>query len=189
MTVLTVITCVLRPEMALEAARSVQIARQQAPDWLHVRHTLAYWDGPPNPHAEVADWLTDLIRAAPRGWIYDLDDDNRMHPRFLASLGRAIEAHADAWAFLFGCAYPQFPNGVLTPQLPPRGGHVDAGQAVIDRDYAVRETWPRGGYGDGAYLENLYTLAPHRWVTVNEVVTSHNHQRWGQTWPPDVVTP
>lgn len=176
--ILTVITRIIRSGGALEAARSVQVARELCPDWLHVRHVLAYWDGAHDPHTKIADWLTDLIADSPSGWVFGLDDDNRMHPQFLSVLSRSIEQHTDAWAFLFGCAYPQFHAGVLHPMLPPRGGHVDGGQACLWRDYAVLERWPHGGYGDGLYLGNLYKHAPERWACVPDVVTAHNHQRW-----------
>lgn len=182
-TIITIITRIIRPEGAIEAARTVQAARTLCPEWLEVRHVLAYWNGPEDPHTKIADWLTELIRDAPDGWVFFIDDDNRMHPQFLAVLAGAIGDYPDAWAFLFGCAYPQFHGGVLWPNLPPRGGHVDGGQACLKRAYAVLEPWPHGGYGDGIYLANLYARAPERWVTVSDVVTSHNHQRWGAPYP------
>jgi len=183
---ITIITRIIRPAGALEAARSVQIAREHAPD-VQVRHVLAYWTGPEDPHTLIADWLTELIADSPSGWIFGLDDDNRMHPRFLSTLEQAVDNHPDAWAFLFGCLYPQFRNGVLLPQLPPRGGHVDGGQACLWRDYAVQEPWAHGGYGDGIYLGNLYTHAPERWVAIPDAVTSHNHQRWATPYAQEVA--
>lgn len=172
----TIITRIIRPQGALVAAESVQRARAAAPD-IEVRHVLAYWSGPPDPHARIADWLTQLIRDCPSGWVFGLDDDTVMHPQFLATLERATAARPDAWAFLFGMDYPQFRSGILRPMLPPRGGHVDGGQAAIWRDYAVLEPWPHGGYGDGLYLAALYARAPERWVCVEDVVTIYNAQR------------
>lgn len=174
----TIITRIIRPAGAIVAAKSVQAARELAPS-VDVRHVLAYWSGPPDPHTKIADWLTELIRDCPAGWIFGLDDDTIMHPQFLATLERAATDHPDAWAFLFGMDYPQFRNGVLRPQLPPRGGHVDGGQAAIWRDYAVQERWPHGGYGDGLYLAALYARAPERWVCIADAVTYHNYQRRG----------
>ena len=101
------------------AARSVQRARERAPG-VYVRHVLAYWVGPEDPHTLIADWMTELIRDCPEGWIFGLDDDNIMHPDFLSTLAREVEAHPSAWAFLFGMDYPQFSRGILRPMLPPR---------------------------------------------------------------------
>lgn len=172
----TVLTPTIRPDGALRAAESVQAARAQAPD-LDVRHVIAYWPGEPNYSRErVAPWFTALMRQQPPGWLFVVDDDNVMHPAFLTTLQRSIAGHPDAWAFLFGMDYPQFPRGILKPSLPPRGGHVDGGQMALWRDYAVTVPWPLGGYGDGIYLATLYEQAPDRWVTIPDVVTYHNKQ-------------
>lgn len=175
--VVTVITPTIRPAGAIEAVCSVQTAMTRVPD-LEVHHVLAYWPGEPNGSRErVAPWLTRLIAQAAPGWLCFLDDDNRMHPEFLAVLVDQVARHPDARAFLFAMDYPQFPGGVLMPSLPPTPGHVDGGQMALERDYATLEPWPLGGYGDGWYLHQLYQRDPAAWRVVPQVVTAHNHQR------------
>jgi hypothetical protein len=175
---LTILTPTIRPDGAIEVARSIQAAA--VPPYWDIRHIIAYWSGPPDPsRVRVAAWFSDLLRQCAPGWIFVVDDDSRMHPAFLETLDRAAAAHPDAWAFLFGMEHKQVHNGILPARVPPRPGMVDGGQMVLWRDYAVREPWRAGATGDGDYLAALYTHAPDRWVAIPDIVCYHNHQVWG----------
>lgn len=174
--IVTIITPTIRPAGALRAAESVQQARALTPD-LDVRHLIAYWPGAPDvARIGVGNWLTGLIAECAPGWLMFVDDDNLLHPQLLCRLVELVAEHPHVWAFLFGCAYPAFDRGVLTPQLPPHVGYIDGGQAVIRSDYATQSDWPNGNSGDGRYLAELHSLAPERWLCVPDVFTAHNAQ-------------
>ena len=173
---ITILTPVIRLPGAIEAARSVQAARAATPD-LDVRHVMAYWPGEPDwSRVKVAAWFSDLMRQQPPGWLFIVDDDNRMHPDLLATFLRERDAHPDAWAFVFGMHHPDVHRQLLPARLPPRPGLIDGGQMMIWRDYAVTLPWQAGPSGDGEYLAAIYEKAPHRWVAVEDVVTLHNNQ-------------
>lgn len=175
--VLSVITPTIRLDGAIEAAKSIQRARSRSPH-VDVRHIIAYWPGTPNWSRErVAPWFSEIIRTCAPGWIIIVDDDNRMHPEFIFTLDRVSQEKPQIQAFLFAMEYPQFPGGVLMPQLPPTPGHIDGGQVAIRQEYACLEPWPLGGYGDGWYWRNLYNRDPALWDVSPLVTTYYNHQR------------
>lgn len=176
--VLTILTPTIRLDGALEAVRSVQAAH--AHPW-EIRHVLAYWPSAPvSDHTLLAPWLTSLIASIPGGWLFAVDDDNRMHPELPARLGWLVQEYPDARAFVFDQAYPQKADGVLRarPQhMHP--GSVDGGQVALQATFAQSLPWPARECGDGEYLSALYRQASHAFVFVNEVLTYHNHQVWG----------
>lgn len=181
----TVLTPIIRPRGALEAARSVQVAMQRAPA-VWVEHRLCYWRGEPDASRYLlAQWLTELMHTASSSWLCWLDDDNRMHPDFLRVAAAVQACTPEAEAFVFGMAYPEM-GGVLRANLPPEPCRIDGGQTLIWRDYAIQEPWKSGPAGDGEYLAALYARNPTAWRAVPDVVTAHNHQNWSDGWPTQV---
>lgn len=191
MLTLTVITPIIRPDMAIEAARSVQVAQQRAADVVDLRHVMAYWPGPPDPsRVRVAAWLNRLRVqcSALDGWVMFIDDDTRMHPDLPRRLVQLVAEHdRDEGAlhtFVFDMLYPEM-GGVLRAALPPALGAIDGGQVVMRTYPSSGVPWEIGEYGDGKTLQRLYSLYPAGWVVVPEALTAHNHQRWAgpDDWP------
>ena len=172
---LTIITCVLRPAMALEAARSVQAAH---PHPWELEHRLRYWQGEPDyDRRRTGPWVTSILREISAGWVLFVDDDNRLHPNLPARLAEVLAANPDARAVAFDCAYPEF-GGVLT--VEPRKVaplSIDGAQVAFRHDHGL--DWPDGPTADGQFYARLHQRDPGAWVFVNEVLTYHNHQVWG----------
>ena len=178
----TILTPVLRPDMAYETVASVQAAIAFAPATMSVEHRLCYWQGEPDPERQrLAPWLTQLMTECRPSWLVFCDDDTRMHPEFLACLDGTAFLIPSAQAIAFPMAYPEH-GGVLWPSLPPVPGRIDGGQVAIWRDYATLEPWRPGPMGDGQYLAALYQRRPDVWGLCDQVVTAHNHQRWAADW-------
>lgn len=177
---LTILTPIIRPAGALEAARSVQ---QAHPHPLDIRHVLAYYPDAPDPLCGPARaaWASRLISDVRDGWLLWLDDDNRLHPDLPRRLADLIDTHPDAWAFAFDCRYPGIHSGLL-PALPGmmRPGSVDGGQVVWWWWLAQEQPWPTGECADGHYTSTLYRQHRDAFVFVNEPLTYHNHQAWGE---------
>lgn len=175
---MTVVTCVIRPAGAIEAARSVQAS---APHPFDLQHVLAYWPEEPDlSRVRVAPWLTQVIAGVGEGWVMFVDDDNRLHPQILGRLGELVAAHPHARAFIFGCQYPEMHNGYI-PASPGvmRPGSVDGGQIAIEAELARSIPIEPHDCYDGAWLGALYRENKRAFVFVNEPLTYHNHQVWG----------
>lgn len=177
---LTIITCTIRPDGAIKAARSIQAAN---PHPFDLRHVIAYWAGEPDHTRErVAPWLTDLVADVSDGWLLFIDDDNRLHPGLLARLSTLIEAHPDARAFVFDCLYPgMYEDRLRAGPTRMRPCQVDGGQLVLHASIAKSVAIAPHGCYDGVYAQVLYQRHVDAFIFVNEALTYHNHQVWGNT--------
>jgi len=177
---LTIITPTIRPAGAIEVACSIA---QAAPHRLEIRHIVAHYPYAPDPACglERAAWATDLLKGVRDGWVLWVDDDNRLHPDLPARLAWLIQNCPDAWAFVFGCHYPEAHEGRIIAQPGiMRAGSVDGGQVVLWWWLAQQQPWPTGECADGHYLSGLYRAHREAFVFVPDLLTYHNHQVWAQ---------
>ncbi|MCA9053321.1 MAG: hypothetical protein KDA75_05765 [Planctomycetaceae bacterium] len=67
------------------------------------------------------------------GWVYFLDDDNTIHPRFDAALQEEIKLHPDAMGFVFGQASASGQTLRVAAARNVKMGAIDIGQLILRR--------------------------------------------------------
>lgn len=165
---LHVLTAVTRPENIGQVGESIYRSARQVPEvsisWhLHFDYEREYVGG-----QALKNLMLDEIED---GWVCILDDDTLMHERFV----RKIYAHI--------VRTPQA-RAIVVSQLRTTGnilrasasnavlGRIDAGQAVLRRDFIGTNRIPETYAGDGVWLEQL--LREEGVVYLSAVLSLHN---------------
>lgn len=112
-------------------------------------------------------------------WVWILDDDNFVHPRFFGALRVLILNHPDKRAFVFS----QNRRDVLGPLLPaaPQNmklGRVDTAQVVFQRGLLCGMRFREDTRTpDGFLYEDIYEMDPDAFMFVDEALVNYN---WGR---------
>ena len=98
----------------------------------------------------------ELIRSAARKtWVYQLDDDNLLHPKLLPTLYKMMRKHPDSPLFVFWQAPRYQPKTLAEIKL----GFCDTAMHVFRSDLAKGVYFPLNFAADGIFLEGLVRKA------------------------------
>ncbi len=113
----------------------------------------------------MLDQITD-------GWCWIFDDDTTAHPLILRRLVETLEQFPDTRALIVDQTRRDGRYLVAAPENV-RVGFIDAGQAIMRRDFIGNERLPLNYEGDGHWLSSLL---PGRAgvVYLNEPLSRHN---------------
>jgi hypothetical protein len=104
------------------------------------------------------------------GWVYQLDDDNLIHPLFFKRIAEYINNYPDKELFLFSQKDRLFPEN----NEDVRAGIVDTAMYVIKRDLIGDHQIPLEYGGDGHFLQNLYENNIEKSLIIKEILCYYN---------------
>jgi hypothetical protein len=166
---LHILTAVTRPWNLPTIAKSIAIAAEPDCKWeivWHLHFDLAQTDV--GGHAQKNAMLDSIDD----GWCWILDDDTLMHPDLLKRLDKVLTEQPDTWALVVSQTRE---DGRYLPaeEQQVRVGFIDAGQAIMRRDFIGDHRLPKNYVGDGEWLSDLL---PSREgvVYLNETLSMHN---------------
>jgi hypothetical protein len=123
-----------------------------APDW------IIHQSWPKRPSGAGKAQVNFALDGVRDGWVWVLDDDNAVHPKFARNLHDMIHTHPEAKAFVF----PQICGSNVRAAGPHlvRRCEIDQAQFVLRRDFIGDRRYPISPIGDGAFAEELHTVEP-----------------------------
>ena len=117
------------------------------------------------------------IDATREGWIYFLDDDNAIHPKFFQGIAGAILTHPDKRAFAFQQSLFERGNRDVSP-ADMRANHIDMAQVLIHRDLIGSIRFELDPYNaDGRFIEAVYQSDPGAWGFIHQTLCYYNALR------------
>lgn len=172
---LHVLTAVTRPENLSEIGASINVANDKAPAAFVTWHTLT---DPKRHHVGGQHLKNKMIEEVryPHEWICILDDDTLMHPKFIQRISFVLATQP---------LVEQECRAIIVSQKRTTGvvlqasrenavlGKIDAGQAVLRRDFIGAYRIPETYAGDGMWLETLLRDRPDVHY-MREVLSLHN---------------
>lgn len=165
-----ILTAVTRPENLPELERSIRESWDNAFAAVvpihHVEHD------PDRQHVGGQHLKNQMLAGITDGWVCILDDDTVMHPRFLHKVYRAHLRNPGINAIMVS---QRRTNNVVLQALPEnmRVGKVDAGQALLRREFIGDTLIPETYAGDGEWLQMLLSGQPDVHY-MPEVLSLHN---------------
>ena len=111
------------------------------------------------------------------GWVYFLDDDNLMHPRFFPAIDQAIH-DAPGWrGFIFSQDCELFIRRASPETV--RVDHIDIAQFVLQRDLIGERRFALPAYNsDGMLIEAIYGEHPGEIAFIDQVLCFYNRLTW-----------
>ncbi len=154
--IIHVLTAVTRPDNLPDIEDSIFAAKDLAPD------VQVEWHRYPDEAREFVGGQRPkniMLGRIDSGWVCILDDDTLMHPSFLRRVARAHKQNPDARAIIVS---QRRTTGVVLKAAAAnmKVGSVDAGQAVLRRDFVGNTLIPETYAGDGEWLQLLLTGSP-----------------------------
>lgn len=170
---LHILTAVTRPENLPQLEASILVAKERTPDVAYTWHQRADLGrehvGGQRLKNAMLDEITD-------GWVCVLDDDTVMHKDFMRRISFVLATQP---------LVEQECRAIIVSQKRTTGvvmvasrenavlGSIDAGQAVLRRDFIGAYRIPETYAGDGMWLESLLRDRPDVHY-MNEVLSLHN---------------
>lgn len=104
-------------------------------------------------------------------WVYVLDDDNTMHPKFYTVL------HATKMKGIKLVTFDQESyHGVIRSGSKPLLDQIDQAQFLIHR--SIQTEYIQNYGADGYMIMGLTEKYPNKWVYINSVASYYNKLRW-----------
>lgn len=117
------------------------------------------------------------IDATRDGWVYFLDDDNAIHPKFFHGITGALLTHSDKRAFAFQQGLFERGNRDVSP-AETRANHIDMAQVLIRRDLIGDIRFELDPYNaDGRFIEAVYQSNPSEWAFIHQTLCYYNALR------------
>ena len=121
--------------------------------------------------------LNDLIQSLD-GWIYHLDDDNTIHPKFYKTILKNLSNNPKALAFIFsqnvdGKDFTKLDIREALPENVKVQG-IDLSQWLIHSDLHKDYMYGTGYIADGEFITNLYNKEKSKFIFINEVLCNYN---------------
>lgn len=105
------------------------------------------------------------------GWVYFLDDDNLLHPEYLAKINYIIDNNPNI-------------EGILTSQQLPGSirlankvdiGFIDTSQFTLKRKLIGNTRWREDVYeADGIFIKELYDRNKEKFITIDDILCYYN---------------
>jgi len=163
-----VLTAVTRPENIGQVGESIFRSAQQVPEVLVSWHMHFDYEREFVGGQVLKNRMLDEVDD---GWVCILDDDTLMHERFVPRIYQEITRTPQARAIVVSqlrttgtILRASASNAVL--------GKIDAGQAVLRRDFIGTNRIPETYAGDGVWLEQL--LREEGVLYLSAVLSLHN---------------
>lgn len=142
-----------------------------------VRITSAVFTGEKSAYAVAQkNFGMDLMEP---GFFLCLDDDNVLHPVFLAMMAKAVEANPGKRAFV--CAQKRWDHYRHLPALPEKvvPGAIDSAQFMIHTSLIGSDRYDlsKAGCEDGHFVSTIYAKAPDEFAFIEEVASYFNYLR------------
>jgi hypothetical protein len=198
------VTAISRPENLERIHRSIELAISRAS--LKVRWILVA-DGPeviwPSVESSLRSGKAEIekvVYSGPRlipygivqknlgmdtildGYYHCLDDDNVVHPEFLAGLERAMNANPEARAFVVGQQRWDGVGNLIASPVRMGYGQIDNTMFVVHRDVIGSKRYDPGqpGLEDFYFFSELWGAYPNKFAFIRETLAYYNYIR---VWP------
>ena len=175
MNILNVITACSRPENLPLLEESLEPGKASFElRWLVIHDTGEVESRVGNAQKNEALEMIDS------GWVYFLDDDNLIHPKFFPAIAQAIHDGPGRRGFIFS----QDCNLFIRRASPEtvRVDRIDLAQFVLRRDLIGSWRFDLPTYNsDGMLIEGLYQKHAGEFTFIDQVLCYYNRLRWPES--------
>jgi hypothetical protein len=111
--------------------------------------------------------VIDLIND---GWIYQINDQNLLYPKFLEKIIGYINENPEKECLIFHQENKHKPQDINDIKY----GMFDAGMYLINKKFINNEKIPEFQGGDALFIEKLYNNNPVKFLIINEILCFYN---------------
>lgn len=119
--------------------------------------------------------LNDILRSLPSGYVFNLDDDNIMHPDYYTQIKSSVEQFPDKKVFCYGQQLGLYTDTVrnASPESTVVGG-IDLAQYTVHTDVYKEMSYGSGYTADGEFIEAYHKAHPDQFVFIKEFLCYYN---------------